>query len=65
MLYDVRIQEILERIICIKADDMEEAKCIAEEMYKNQDIVLDYSDFTGRPQIICIGESCSDEPENL
>ena len=65
MLYDVRIQEILERIVCIEADDRIQAEEIAKEMYKNQDIVLDYSDFTGIPHIICIGESCSDEPENL
>lgn len=65
MLYDVRIQEILERIVCIEADDRIQAEEIAEEMYKDQDIVLDYSDFTGRPHIICIGESCSDKPENL
>ena len=65
MLYDVRIQEILERIVCIEADDRIQAEESAKEMYKNQDIVLDYSDFTGSPHINCIGESCSDEPANL
>ena len=47
MLFDVKIEEILSRIVVIEAEDMDSAERIAEEMYKNEEIVLDYSDLQG------------------
>ena len=43
--YQVLFKETLERVIEINANNKEEALEIAEEMYKNCEIVLDYEDF--------------------
>ena len=57
MLYDVRITEILSRIVPIEANDPNEAEAIAEQMYNDEEIVLDYSDMNGNVEIICMGQS--------
>ena len=43
--YDVCIREILEKVIEIEADSLEEAEEKVEEMYHNEEIVLDSSDY--------------------
>lgn len=57
MLYDVKITEILERIVPIEASNPDEAEAIAKQMYNDEEIVLDYSDMHGNVEIICMGQS--------
>lgn len=45
--YKIIITEILERIVTIDAENEFEAKSIAEDMYKDCEIVLSEEDFTG------------------
>lgn len=45
--YQVLFKETLERVIEINANNKEEALEIAEEMYRNCEVVLDYTDFSG------------------
>ena len=42
--YQIEIEETLQRIINIRANSVEDAIKIAEERYKNEEIVLDYND---------------------
>ena len=43
--FNIEIQEVLKRTIEIEADSLCEATEIAEEMYNNEEIVLDADDF--------------------
>lgn len=43
--YKVEVTETLQRVIEIEANSSEEALAIVNNQYKNEDIVLDYSDF--------------------
>lgn len=45
MKYDVAIEELSTRVIEVEADSLEEAYEIASEMYYNEEVVLDSSDF--------------------
>ena len=45
MKYKVNIEELLSRIVEVEADSDEEAEEKVREMYMNEDIVLDASDF--------------------
>ena len=45
MKYDVAIEELLTRVIEVEAESDAEAFEIAEEMYFNEEVVLDSSDF--------------------
>lgn len=45
MKYKVNVEELLSRIIEVEADSDEEAEDKVREMYKNEEIVLDTSDF--------------------
>lgn len=45
MTYQVEVKEILSRIVEVEADDAIDARLLAEEMYRGEEIVLDYSDF--------------------
>lgn len=47
MKYKVKVEETLSRIIEVEAKDKEEAEEKVVEMYMNEDIVLDSSDFQG------------------
>lgn len=47
MKYKIKVQETLERIVEIEASSIDEARDKVEEMYNNEEIVLDYSDFVG------------------
>ena len=61
MLFDVKIEEILSRIIVIEAEDMDSAERIAEKMYKDEEIVLDYSDMQGDVNIMAMGKGYQDD----
>lgn len=43
--FNIEIQEVLKRTVEIEADSLWEATEIAEEMYNNEEIVLDADDF--------------------
>lgn len=45
MKYKVNVEELLSRIVEVEADSDEEAEEKVREMYMNEDIVLDASDF--------------------
>ena len=51
MKYTVVIEEILRREVAVEAKDAEEAKEIAEALYRKGEIVLDAGDFIGEPTI--------------
>ena len=53
MKYTVVIEEILRREVAIEAKDADEAKCIAEALYRKGEIVLNAGDFIGEPTITC------------
>jgi hypothetical protein len=44
-LFDVEIVETLARTITVKAEDEVDARDIVEDMYRGEEIILDYSDF--------------------
>ena len=43
--FDVEIVETLARTITVKAQDEVDARDIVEEMWRGEEIILDYSDF--------------------
>lgn len=45
MRYKIKVQETLERIVEVEASSIDEARDKVEELYNNEEIVLDYSDF--------------------
>ena len=45
MKYKVNVEELLSRIVEVEAENEEEAEGKVREMYMNEDIVLDASDF--------------------
>jgi len=45
MQIDIRVTEILSRVVTIDSLSIEDAIITVENMYKNEEIVLDYSDF--------------------
>ena len=42
--YEIEIEEILQKVVTIKAESLEEAIDIAREMYRNCDVVLEAED---------------------
>ena len=47
MKIDIQVTEVLSRTITVNASSVDEAINIVENMYKKEDIVLDYADFNG------------------
>jgi hypothetical protein len=45
MKYQVKITEYSSRIVEVEAEGEVDARLLAEEMYRGQEIVLDYDDF--------------------
>lgn len=45
MEFSVKVKETLERIVKVEAQDANEAVAIVQDMYRDEEIVLDYSDF--------------------
>lgn len=56
MKFDVAIEELSTRVIEVEADSLEDAFMIASEMYYNEEVVLDSSDFSD-VNIEVIGET--------
>lgn len=46
-VYQIEIEEILQRVVKVKASSLEEAIDTVEQRYKNEKYVLDYNDFKG------------------
>lgn len=42
-IYEIEIEEILQKVCSVKAKSLQEAIDIVEEKYDNQEIVLDYN----------------------
>ncbi len=51
MKIDVRITEILTRVVTIEAEDENSATAAVDKIYKDGKIVLDYTDFDGNVSI--------------
>jgi len=47
MEIDIRVTEVLSRVVSVNSDSIDDAILIIEDMYNNQEIVLDYSDYDG------------------
>jgi hypothetical protein len=45
MKYQVKITEYLSKIVEVEADDEVDARLLAEELYCEEIVVLDYNDF--------------------
>ncbi len=45
---DINIQETLSRTVTVKAESIEDAIMQVDEMYKNEEIILDYADYDGQ-----------------
>lgn len=44
-IYEIEIEEILQKVVKIEADSLEDAIDIAKERYSNEEYVLDYQDY--------------------
>jgi len=45
---DIEVTEVLSRIITVEAIDVQDAITQVKNMYTSEEIVLDYSDMTGK-----------------
>ena len=45
--YEIEIEEILKRVVKVKADSLDDALDIVEDKYKKQEYILDSEDFKG------------------
>lgn len=46
-VYQIEIEETLQKVVKIKANSLDEAIDIAQNRYSNQQYVLDYEDYKG------------------
>ena len=46
-IFEIEIEEILQKVVKVEADSLEEALDIVDEKYSNEEYVLDYNDFKG------------------
>lgn len=46
-VYQIEIEETLQKVVKIKADSLDEAIDIVQNRYSNQQYVLDYEDYKG------------------
>ncbi len=53
MKYLVTITETLARDIIINAESKEDAERQVEKLYREEKIVLDYTNFSGKPLVEC------------
>ena len=44
-IYNIKIEELLQRVVSIEAENKEETLRLVKEKYKDEEIVLDYKDF--------------------
>lgn len=45
--YQIEIEELLQRVVNVKANSLNEAIDKVQEKYRNEEYVLDYNDFKG------------------
>ena len=45
--YEIEIEEILQKVVKVKADSLEDAINITREKYSNEEYILDYQDYKG------------------
>ncbi len=45
--YEIEIEEILQRVVKVRANSLDEAIAIVRNKYLNQEYVLDYQDYKG------------------
>lgn len=45
--YNIEIEEVLQKVVKVKADSSSEAIEKVEERYRDEEYVLDYNDFKG------------------
>ncbi|MCI0500837.1 MAG: DpnD/PcfM family protein [Epsilonproteobacteria bacterium] len=56
MKIDIQVTEVLSRIVTVEAVDVQDAIMQVKNMYRNEDIVLDYADMTGKATFeVCEG----------
>ena len=46
-IYEIEIEEVLQKVVKVKADSLDDAIDTVEEEYRNEKYVLDYNDFKG------------------
>ena len=46
-IYQIEIEETLQKVVKIKADSLDKAIDIAQNRYSNQEYILDYEDYKG------------------
>lgn len=46
-VYDIEIEEVLQKVVKIEANSLDEAINIAQNRYTNQEYILDYEDCKG------------------
>lgn len=46
-IFEIEIEEVLQKVVKVKADSLDEAIDKVEEEYRNEEYVLDYNDFKG------------------
>ena len=46
-IFEIEIEEVLQKVVKVKADSLDEAIDKVEEEYRNEIYVLDYNDFKG------------------
>lgn len=46
-IYNIEIEEVLQKVVKVKADSLDEAIDKVQERYKNEQYVLDYNDLKG------------------
>lgn len=46
-IYEIEIEEVLQKVVKVKADSLDEAIDKVQKRYKNEKYILDYNDFKG------------------
>ena len=46
-IYKIEIEEILQKVVEVKANSLDEAFDIVQNKYANQEYILDYEDYKG------------------
>lgn len=46
-IFEIEIEEVLQKVVKVKADSLDEAIDKVQERYKNEKYILDYNDFKG------------------
>ena len=62
---NLNIQETLSRTVTVKAESIEDAIMQVDEMYKNEEIILDYADYDGQVIIEKVEEKYKSHKDKL